>query len=213
MGEGAAEAGARPRHGWPRCDGTGVEGGGAAPRRGAEGGRAASERGAEPRAMAGRGSCATPGPPRLGHAMAAPGKGRRGERGEEEGAYRGQGQGGDGGSATGEPGVGRERDILGGEAHGRGPQRGKWRRFQPPHAQRAWGAGGGWAAEAGWATRGGLAGPPSRPKKERGGEAAAGPRAWLGREPGWAARLAGPQGEGEGREGKTSFSLSTLFAK
>jgi hypothetical protein len=127
-----------------------------------------------------------------------------------------------GGSTTGEPGGGDVREGAWGEremfwGEGRltgGAHRGK--AAAVPTAARTVhvGAGGeGWAAEAGWATRGGLAGPPSRPKKERGGEAAAGPRAWLGREPGWAARLAGPQGEGEGREGKTSFSLSTLFAK
>jgi hypothetical protein len=43
---------------------------------------------------------------------------------------------------------------------------------------------------------GGEAGPPSRSKKEREGKVVAGPRAWLGRAPGRAAR------RGEGREGK-----------
>jgi hypothetical protein len=70
-------------------------------------------------------------------------------------------------------GRGGEREILGGgAADGRGPHGGKRRRFQPPRARRAWGAGG-----------------------------------MLGRAPGWAARLAVPQGEGEGREGKKGFSL------
>jgi hypothetical protein len=83
----------------------------------------------------------------------------------------------------------REREILGGGvADGRGPQGGRRWWFQPPRAWCAWAAGG----RLGRA--GGLTGPPSRPKKKRGG----GSR-------GWAASLAGPQGEGEGREGKKGF--------
>jgi hypothetical protein len=46
-----------------------------------------------------------------------------------------------------------------------------------------------------------LAGPPSRPKKER-GDAAAGPRAWLGR-----------KGRGRGEKEKGFSLFSNLFSK
>jgi hypothetical protein len=93
----------------------------------------------------------------------------------------------------------RERGLGGGAADGRCPQRGRRWRFQPPRARRAWGARGGWAAEPAGPRgggEGGLAGPPSRPKKERGGEAAAGPCAWPGRKE-----------RGRGEKGKRVFSL------
>jgi hypothetical protein len=82
----------------------------------------------------------------------------------------------------------RERGFGGGAADWLGPQGIRRRRFQPPRAGRSWGRG-----EAG----------PSRPAGPRGG--LAGPRAWLGRTPDRATRLAGPQGLGEGREGKKVF--------
>jgi hypothetical protein len=126
---------------------------------------------------------------RAGLNGAAPRKGRRGERGEEEGglpqpragrraAVRRRA------SRTGETcmrGRGeREREVLGvGVADGRGPQVGK--AAVVPTVARTARVGGG------------------------GGR--------LGRAPGWATRLAGPQGEGEGREGKKGFPFSNLFAK
>jgi hypothetical protein len=77
----------------------------------------------------------------------------------------------------------REREIMRGETH-----KGKGGGDSNRCVHGARGGGGRLGRRAGWATE---------PAQE--GE--------RGESRGWAARLAGPQGEGEGREGKRVFSL------
>jgi hypothetical protein len=80
----------------------------------------------------------------------------------------------------------REREVWGEGRLTGGAHKGKGGGGSNRRVHGARGGGGG----------GGEAGPPTRCKKEREGKVVAGPRAWLGRAPGRAAR------RGEGREGK-----------